>query len=71
MKKGSKSGLLKTFEPILVPGIHDPRISRLPSGTKNQKMRGPPLFLVCTGSPNSSLYVLNSLCDLDFEPWVN
>ena len=23
--------------------------------------------LWCTGCPNSSLYVLNSLCDLDFE----
>ena len=27
-----------------VPGIHDPLISGLPFGTKNHKMRGPPVF---------------------------
>ena len=28
-----------------VPGIHDPRISGLPFGTKNHEMRGPPVHL--------------------------
>ena len=28
-----------------VPGIHDPRISGLPFGTKNHEMRGPPVML--------------------------
>ena len=32
--------LLKT-----VPRIHDPRISGLPFGTKNQEMRGPPIIV--------------------------
>ena len=27
-----------------VPGIHDPRISGLPFGTKNHEMRGPPVY---------------------------
>ena len=49
MKKGSKSGLLKALGPILgfytkkSPGIEDPRISWLHFGTKNHKMRGPPV----------------------------
>ena len=28
-------------------------------------------YVLTTGCPNSSLYVLNSSCDLDFELWVN
>ena len=28
-----------------VPGIHDPRISGLPFGTKNHEMRGPPIIV--------------------------
>ena len=28
-------------------------------------------FIACTGCSNAILYDLNSLCDLDFELWIN
>ena len=43
MKKGSKSGLLKTvwgFALKTVPGIHDPRLSLLLFRNKNHETRG-------------------------------
>ena len=45
MIQGSKSGHLDPFWGFTlktVPRIHDPRISLLPFGTKNKKIRGPP-----------------------------
>ena len=48
-KDAQKGDFWNSLDPFLgfilktVPGIHDPRISGLPFGTKNHEMRGPPV----------------------------
>ena len=48
-KYAQKGDFWNSLDPFLgfilktVPGIHDPCISGLPFGTKNHKMRGPPV----------------------------
>ena len=50
-KDAQKGDFWNSLDPFLgfilktVPGIHDPRISGLPFGTKNHEMRGPPVVL--------------------------
>ena len=60
-----------------VLGIHDPRISWLPFGTKNHEMRGPPVpyFFKRKSSGNGTLIVLikksrvEKLSPFNFENW--